>query len=439
MERINVAILGCGTVGGGVARIISDINNELNQRANALIVLKKIVELSPKTAAQRFDIPIDLFCGSGKDLSKDEAAFYINDIIADPEIDLVVETIGGKSDFVHQICINVLKSGKHLVTANKALLAERGAEIFNMAEAKGGKIGFEAAVCGAIPIIKTIKENLTGDKILSISGIMNGTSNYILSRMQNENLAFDAALKLAQESGYAEADPTLDINGGDAGHKLILLIKLAYGIDVSMDDLSMVGIQNIKKEDIEFAKEIDSKIKLICYAKKVNGDIYATVRPMMVKNSNFLSNVNGATNAVRLNNKYSGIHILVGKGAGSSETAMSIVSDIVFIARYGDKIRNTAEKQERNFADARQFVFPYIITFHTADLPGTTGFITTAIGKQNINIDTVSHNRHNDDKALFSVATMPSTLERIESAITEIKRERPGMLLSEPTIMPILY
>ncbi|MBN2263902.1 MAG: homoserine dehydrogenase [Prolixibacteraceae bacterium] len=439
MERMNIAILGCGTVGGGVARIILDMNNELNNRANATIQLKKIVELSPKTAAKRFDIPMEYFCGNGNDLSKNEASAYITKLIADPDIDLIVETIGGKGDFVHQTCIDIVKAGKHLVTANKALLAERGSDIFNMADKKEVKIGFEAAVCGAIPIIKTIKENLTGDKILSISGIMNGTSNYILSQMQNENLEFDTALKLAQESGYAEADPTLDINGGDAGHKLILLIKLAYGIDVSMDDLSMIGIQDIKKEDIEFAKEIDAKIKLICYAKKVNGDIYATVRPMMVKNSNFLSNVNGATNAVRLNNKYSGIHILVGKGAGSSETAMSIVSDIVFIARYGKKISNTAQKQERNFADARQFVFPYIITFHTADMPGTTGFITTAIGKQNINIDTVSHNRHNDDKALFSVATMPSTLEKIESAIEEIKRERPGMLLSEPKIMPILY
>jgi homoserine dehydrogenase len=439
MKDINVAILGCGTVGGGVARIINEINNELNTRANARIVLKKIVELSPQTATERFGLPLSLFCGGGKELSKEEAANYICDTIADKNIDLVVETIGGKSDFIHNICLDIVQSGKHLVTANKALLAERGAQIFSAADQKEVKIGFEAAVCGAIPIIKTIKESLTGDKILSISGIMNGTSNYILSQMQNEQLEFGAALKLAQESGYAEADPTLDINGGDAGHKLILLIKLAYGIDVSMEDLSMVGIQQITKEDMEFAKEIDAKIKLICYAKKINGDIYATVRPMMVKRSNFLSGVDGATNAVRLNNKYSGIHILVGKGAGSSETAMSIVSDIVFIARYGKQMSNTPAKQERKFADARQFVFPYIITFHTADIPGTTGFITTAIGKQDINIDTVSHNRHTGDKALFSVATMPSTLEKIEAAINEIKTKRSGMLLSEPKVMPILY
>ena len=436
---MNIAILGCGTVGGGVARIITEINHELNTKANTQLVLKKIVELDPSAASERFNLPLNLFCGQGKKLTPDEASKFIEEIIHSHDIDLVVETIGGTSDFVHNICLEILQSGKHLVTANKALLAERGKDIFEMAELKGVKIGFEAAVCGAIPIVKTIKENFTGDKILSISGIMNGTSNYILSQMQNENIEFETALKLAQKNGYAEANPNLDINGGDAGHKIILLIKLAYGIDVSMDDLTVIGIENISKEDIDFANEINAKIKLICYTKKINGNIYATVRPMMVKNSNFLSQVNGVTNAVRVNAKYSGIHFLVGKGAGSSETAMSIVSDIVFIARYGKKMKNTAEKQERNLADSNHFVFPYLISFHTADIPGTTGFITSAIGKQNINIDTVSHNRHSGEKAMFSVATMPSTLEKIEAAVEEIMRERPEMLLSKPKIMPILY
>jgi len=439
METINIAILGCGTVGGGVSQIITEINKDLTTRANKKIVLKKIVELFPKNASERFNLPIDLFCGDGNDLSSEEADKYIRDIISSDEIDLVVETIGGKSDFVYNLCLDILNSGKHLVTANKALLAERGKKIFEAADNKNVKIGFEAAVCGAIPIIKTIKESFTGDKVLSVSGIMNGTSNYILSQMQNEKLEFGTALKMAQENGYAEADPSLDINGGDAGHKLILLIKLAYGIDVSKEDLSITGIENITKEDIDFASEIDAKIKLICYAKKVNGDIYATVRPMLVKNSNFLSEVSGATNAVRINNKYSGIHILVGKGAGSTETAMSIVSDIIFIARYGDKIQNLPAKQQRKFADARQFVFPYLITFYTGNIPGTTGFIATAIGKQEINIETVSHNRHAGEKAIFSVATMPCTLGQIENAIEEIKNDRPGMLLSEPKIMPILY
>lgn len=439
MDTLNIAIFGCGTVGGGVAQIISEINNDLSMRARTKIVLKQIVELCPATAAERFNIPLDLFCGGGKDLTGTEANQYIQDIISSKEIDLVVETIGGKSDFVYNLCLDILNSGKHLVTANKSLLAERGKAIFETAEAKNVKIGFEAAVCGAIPIIKTIQESFTGDKVLSVSGIMNGTSNYILTQMQNEKLEFGEALKLAQECGYAETDPALDINGGDAGHKLILLIKLAFGIEVSKEDLSISGIEDITKEDIDFASEIDAKIKLICYAKKVNGDIYATVRPMLVKNSNFLSDVSGATNAVRINNKYSGVHFLVGKGAGSSETAMSIVSDIVFIARYGDKIHNIPAKQERNLADSRQFVFPYLITFHTGNIPGTTGFIATAIGKQEINIETVSHNRHSGEKAMFSVATMPCTLGQIEDAIKEIRNEKPGMLLSEPKIMPILY
>jgi homoserine dehydrogenase len=439
MNTLNIAILGCGTVGGGVAQIISEINQEISERAGTKILLRKIVELCPAVASERFNIPLDLFCGGGKDLSGAEANQYIQEIIGSKEIDLVVETIGGKSDFVYQLCLDILNSGKHLVTANKALLAERGKTIFETAKKNNAKIGYEAAVCGAIPIIKTIQESFTGDKVLSVSGIMNGTSNYILSQMQNEKLEFSVALKMAQESGYAEADPALDINGGDAGHKLILLIKLAFGVDVTKEELSISGIEDITKEDIDFASEIDAKIKLICYAKKVNGDIFATVRPMLVKNSNFLSDVSGATNAVRINNKYSGVHFLVGKGAGSTETAMSIVSDIVFIARYGDQIQHTPAKKDHNLANARQFVFPYLITFHTGNIPGTTGFIATAIGKQEINIETVSHNRHAGEKAMFSVATMPCTLEQIENAILEIRSEKPGMLLSEPKIMPILY
>jgi homoserine dehydrogenase len=439
MNTLNIAILGCGTVGGGVARIITEINNDLTAKAGMQIVLSQIVELNPKIASERFDLPLDLFCGNGKDLTTAEANEYIEQIVSSKEIDLVVETIGGKSDFVYSLCLDILNSGKHLVTANKALLAERGKAIFETALSNNVKIGFEAAVCGAIPIIKTIQESFTGDKVLSVSGILNGTSNYILTQMQNEKLGFGEALKLARDCGYAEANPSLDINGGDAGHKLILLIKLAFGIDVPNEYLSITGIENITKEDIDFADEIDAKIKLICYAKKVDGDIYATVRPMLVKNSNFLSDVSGATNAVRINNKYSGVHFLVGKGAGSFETAMSIVSDIVFIARYGDKIISIPVKQERHLADARQFVFPYLITFHTGNIPGTTGFIATAIGKQEINIETVSHNRHAGEKAMFSVATMPCTLGQIEKAIDEIRNEKPGMLLSEPKIMPILY
>ena len=439
MNKFKIAILGCGTVGGGVAKILTEIGDELSERANCQVELARIVELSAAEAISRFDLDQKLFVDGSNDVNGAQANAAIKDILADDSIDLVVETIGGTSDFVYNTCLDVLNAGKHLVTANKALMAERGTAIYEAAKANGVTIGYEAAVCGAIPAIKTIKESFSGDIIDSVSGIMNGTSNYILSQMQNENLGFAEALKLAQDSGYAEADPTLDVNGGDAGHKMIILIKLAFGIDVTMDELSKMGVDKIDKEDIEFAAEIDAKIKLICYAKRKGDEIYATVRPMMVKNSNFLSGVNGATNALRFSNRYSGIHILIGEGAGSSETASSIVGDIIFAARYNKAINNESAPKKLTFSDDKHFEFPYLVTFTTEDAPGTTGFITTEIGASGINIDTVSHNRRGVDQATFSVATVPCKIGRINEAIESIKAKRPEILVEEPKIIPILY
>lgn len=439
MKSLNIAILGCGKVGGGVAQILTELKEELSLRSSCNIELKKIVELYPENTVKKFNLPLNLFCGGGKNITREEAGKYIKEVTESDEIDLVIETIGGSDDFIYNTAIDICKSGKHLVTANKALLAERGSGIYDTARENNVIVGYEASVCAAIPIIKTIKESFTGDSIISISGIMNGTSNYIMSMMQNENLEFNEALKLAQKEGYAEADPTLDINGYDAGHKLVILTKLAFGIDISMDELSVKGIDNINKDDIGFASEIESKIKLICYAKKVDGKIYATVCPMMVKKSNFLSEVNGATNAVRVVNKYSGRHILLGSGAGSLETASSIVADIVFIARYAQNMQNDFKKTGSDFLSAKHFVFPYIIIFNTVDIPGITGLVTTSIGNQNINIDTVGHNRRIKDKAVFSVATTPCTLQQIENAIEEIEKRKPEVLLNEPKIMPILY
>lgn len=438
MKDFNVAILGCGTVGGGVAKILSDMQDVLSDRALRKIRLKKIVELDAKTAIDKFDLSADLFCGEGKTLTKEEAGKYTKEILESEDIDIVVETIGGSNDFVEKLAVDICKARKHLVTANKALLAERGKSIFDAAKQNEVSIGYEAAVCGAIPIIKTIKQSFSGDTIISLSGIMNGTSNYILSMMQNEGMDFKEALKLAQDNGYAEADPALDINGGDAGHKLVILLRLAFGVEAGMDSFSIEGIENINKEDIEFADEIGCKIKLICYAENVGDKIYATVRPMMVKNSNFLSGVNGATNAVRIVNKYSGKHILLGAGAGSFETASSIVADIVYAANHPRSVMTNDIKSSYNLIDTSHFELPYIITFETADVPGITGDVTTAIGKQNINIDTVSHNRHMKDKATFSVATMPCTLLQIEKAIDEINKSNSGLLVSVPKIIPIL-
>ncbi len=439
MKKFKVAILGCGTVGGGVAKIISEIGNELSERANCTVELARIVELNAAEAIKRFNLDKTLFIDGANKVTSAQANEAIKAILADPSIDLVVETIGGTSDFVYNTCLSILNAGKHLVTANKALLAERGNAIFEAAQKNNVTIGYEAAVCGAIPAIKTIKESFSGDIVEAVSGIVNGTSNYILSRMQNENLGFDEALKLAQENGYAEADPTLDINGGDASHKMILLIKLAFGVDVEMDQIPRIGIEKIDKEDIEFASEIDAKIKLVGYAKRMGDEVFATVRPMMVKNSNFLSGVNGATNALRFSNRYSGTHILIGEGAGSSETASSIVGDIIFAARYNEQINNETSPKPLTFNDDKHFQFPYLLTFSTEDAPGTTGFITTEIGAMGINIDTVSHNRRGSNHATFSIATVPCKYEKISRAIASIQKKKPSILVAETKIMPILY
>jgi homoserine dehydrogenase len=439
MKNFNVAILGCGTVGSGVAKILLDMEGELNNRSQHAIKLKKIVDLFPAKSAQAYNLPVDLFCGGGKDLTKEEASKYTNEIINDKNIDLVVETIGGTSDYLLSVMLNVLKAKKHIVTANKAILAEKGDILFKTAKENNVSLGYEASVCGAIPIIKAIRESFTGDEVQEISGIMNGTSNYILSKMQLEGLDFKTALKMAQKAGYAEADPTLDISGGDAGHKLAILIKLAFGAEINYNDLLKEGIQTIEKEDLDFANEMDCTIKLICYAKRMDSKVYAAVKPMMVKYDNFLSKVNGATNCVQVVNKYSGKHYFVGKGAGSLETASSIVADIVFTAKYGEQVKNIPDASHLQLVDADHFEFSYNITFSTEDYPGITGLVTTAIGEQKINIDTVSHNRHNKKRAEFSVATMPCTLGQVKKAIAAIRQKAPGLLIDEPKVIPILH
>ncbi len=438
MENFNIAILGCGTVGSGVAKILLDLKSEINEKSHHNLELIKIVDLFPKKNAQSYNLPLELFCGNGNDLSKEEATKYISDIINDKKIQVIVETIGGTSDYVLNIILNSLKAGKHVITANKAILAEKGKLIFQTAKENHVCLGYEASVCGAIPIIKAIRENFTGDQVIEISGILNGTSNYILSKMQEEGINFSTALKMAQKAGYAEADPTLDISGGDAGHKLAILIKLAYGADIDYKKLLMEGIQKVEKEDLDFANEMGCTIKLICYARKIGNKVFASVKPMMVKYENFLSKVSGATNCVELLNKYSGKHFFIGKGAGSLETASSIVADIVFTAKYNGRVKNITDVTDLEILSSDNFEFPYNITFTTEDYPGITGLVTTAIGENKININTVSHNRHNKERAVFSVATMPCTMIQIKKAIADIRKKAPSLLLEEPKIIPIL-
>ena len=436
--QFRVAILGCGTVGGGVARILLEQREALAERAGREIVIARIVDLVPDKASARHEIPRKLFAGDGAELTLAQAEAETQRVLEDASIDLVVETVGGSGPTILATARNVLQHRKHLVTANKALLAIHGEEILAVAREHGRAVGFEAAVSAAIPIIKGLTECLTGDEIQSISGILNGTSNYILSKMDHDGQTFAEALRDAQAKGYAEADPTLDINGGDAGHKLTLLLRLAFGLDVTNEQVARQGIDTVTAGDVAFAHEMNGVIKLICHAQRVGDAVHAAVRPMIVKRSNLLSNIDGATNAIRVMGRYAGEIVLIGQGAGSLETGSAIVSDIVFLARHGERALPKVASTDFELRPLGELVLPYNIVFETADMPGMTGVVTTAIGRQRINIDTVSHNRHQVDHAEFAIATMPCTRSQVEWAIRDIQANNPGALLSEPRYMPIL-
>jgi homoserine dehydrogenase len=436
--QFRVAILGCGTVGGGVARILLEQRESLAQRAGREIVLASIVDLFPGRSSRRHELPRELYAGLGDELSLADAEAETRRILEDPSIDLVVETIGGSGEDILSIARRVFEHGKHLVTANKALLAKHGEELLGVARRHGKGIGFEAAVCAAIPLIKGLNECLTGDEIRSISGIMNGTSNYILSKMDEEGQSFEEALLGAQARGYAEADPTLDIDGGDAAHKLTIVLRLAFGLHLDFADLSRQGIFGVTAGDVEFAREMGGVIKLICHAQRVGDAVHAAVCPMIVKDSNLLSKIHGATNAVRIVGRYAGEIVLIGQGAGSLETGSAIVSDIVFLSRYSERAVPRRPASGLHLRPLGELDFPYNIVFETADVPGVTGIVATAIGRQRINIDTVSHNRHANDNAEFAIATMPCTRPQVERAIRDIQQNHPGTLLSEPRVLPIL-
>lgn len=440
MNVFKIAILGCCTVGGGVAHILLDNAALLAERSGLRIELMKILDLFPEASAQRHNVPRSLFAGEGAELTAEAAAKALREILADKSIDLVVETIGGSSAFILDTVLSVLDSGKHLVTANKALLAKENRKIFETASRNRKAVGIEASVCGAIPVIKGINECMSGDEIQAVSGIMNGTSNYILSKMSQEGLSFAEALKGAQAMGYAESDPTLDVNGGDAGHKLLILLKLVFGIDVEVGAFPVSGIDSITSDDTRFADEIGAVIKLICFAKKEGTGVCATVRPMMVRKSNILSDINNATNAVKLEGKYSRENIFIGQGAGSLETGSAIVSDIVFIARYGQASLREYKQSELVLVPFDNLKIAYTIIFETEDVPGITGLVTTAIGQEEINIDTVSHNlrEKGSGKAFFSISTMPCTGAQITRAVAAIRASSPVVLIREPKVVPIL-
>ncbi len=376
-KPLRIGLAGLGTVGSGLVEITAENEDWIRRRLGRDIVLKTVL-VRDLSKPRPFPPGRDAVLTTRPE-----------DLTDDPEIDVVVELMGG-IDAAYDLIAKALEAGKHVVTANKALLAERGQELFALAARKGLGLYYEASAAGAVPVVETLKESLAGNRILGILGILNGTANYILTKMSEQGLDFDTALKMAQEKGYAEADPTLDIEGMDAAHKLIVLIRLAYGQNYPLSRLPVEGITGVTPLDIRFAREFGYQIKLIGHVREENGALDAGVHPRLVSNSYLLASVQGAFNAVRIEGNASGPIVLHGKGAGGRPTASAVLSDIMALAQRPDCPNNTGFSEEvppdAEIFDPAEAVCRHYIRFNAKDKPGVMAAISRVMADQDVSI-----------------------------------------------------
>jgi len=384
MKKISLGLIGFGTIGTGLVKLLQENGELIAERLGAKINLKRIADIDIRRSR---GIPVDTAL-----LTTDAG-----DILNDPGIDIVVELMGGYEP-ARTFILAAMSQGKHVVTANKALLATHGDEIFQSAVRHGVNIGFEASVGGTIPIIKTIKESLIANRILSLSAIMNGTANFILTKMTDEGKAFAVVLKEAQALGFAEADPVYDVEGIDTAHKLAIILSLAYGKKVRLEDLYREGITRISEQDIEFAHELGYRIKLLAIAIQRGQEVEARLHPTMIPFDHLLANVNGNFNAFHIIGDAADSVFLYGQGAGMMPTASAVVSDIVDIAR--DVLKGISGRipprvlHEEIIEDIRLLPFDQIRTnyyfrFSAVDRPGVLSRISGILGENNISIAAV--------------------------------------------------
>ncbi len=375
-SKINIGLIGFGTIGSGVAKYLMERRGLLLERTG-------------------IDFNLSLVCDKRKvNLPKGMVVKDIAEILDNPDINVVVELIGG----IHpakEIVMQALSNGKHVVTANKLLLAAEGEDIFRQASESNREIYFEASVAGGVPIIKAIREGMVANRFSSILGILNGTSNYILSSMSSLGSSFKTALKEAQSKGYAEKDPSLDIKGLDTSHKLAILSLLAFGKRVDLKDIYVEGIENISDFDIQYAKELGYVIKLLAIAKRYGNEIEARVHPTLLPSEYLLSSVSGAYNAVYIEGDLVGKQLFYGQGAGKLPTASAVISDIVDIGykiACGDNSAKLVISDDTEIKGVRKMdevVTRYYAHFSTVDKPGVLANIACILGKHNISIASV--------------------------------------------------
>ncbi len=419
MKTINVGVIGLGTVGGGVCKTLLSKENVLREKTGLNVKLSAVFDLDKKRFS-RLGIPKKLVAAS------------VNDILTDPDIDIVVELIGGISP-AREIVETAFENHKHVVTANKALLAAHGSEIFGAAQKFERMIGFQASVGGAMPVIKSIREGFIANKISALYGIVNGTCNFILSRMSDDNARLKDALKQAQDKGLAEANPTLDIDGHDSCHKLCILAMLSFGSVVRPSDIYVEGIRALDLEDIIYAKDWGYEIKLLAIAKTNEGRVELRVHPTLIPSSHLLSAVKNEDNAVFVKGDLIGESMIYGKGAGSLPAASSVLSDIFDCARYmsfsdsGMHIYFSALGQSKapKASDIGELVTKYYLRFSAVDKPGVLSYVASVLAKNSISIATVSQKQRKEGKCVpIVMLTHEAKESSMRKALKEINKHK---------------
>jgi homoserine dehydrogenase len=418
MKPIHIGLLGLGTVGGGTLTVLRRNQEEITRRAGRGIQVKLAAVRDLKKARD--------FAGDELELTTDPVA-----VVTHPDIDIVVELMGG-TELTRELVLQAIANGKHVVTANKALLALHGNEIFAAAQQKGVMVAFEAAVAGGIPIIKALREGLTANRIEWIAGIINGTSNFILSEMRDKGKSFDDVLKEAQALGYAEADPTFDIEGIDAAHKLTIMAAIAFGMPMQFAGAYTEGISSLTQQDIRYAEELGYRIKLLGITKRTPTGVELRVHPTLIPARRLIANVEGVMNAVLIKGDAVGATLYYGAGAGAEPTASAVVADLVDVTRM-----HTADPEHRVPHLAFQpdsisnvAILPigevrtaYYLRMKAYDKPGVLADVTRILAGLGISIDAmVQKEPHNEDDLVDIIMLTHQTLEKyINEAIASIE------------------
>jgi homoserine dehydrogenase len=418
MKPIKVGLLGIGTVGAGTFNVLKRNQEEIARRAGRAIEITMVADLNTARAAE--------LTGGACEVVNDA-----NLVVTHPDIDIVIELIGGYG-IAKELVLKAIANGKHVVTANKALIATHGNEIFQAAQEKGVIVAFEAAVAGGIPIIKSLREGLTANRIQWIAGIINGTTNFILSEMRDKGLSFAEVLKEAQRLGYAEADPTFDIEGVDAAHKLTIMASIAFGIPVQFSKAHVEGITKLEAIDILYAEQLGYRIKLLGITKKTPNGIELRVHPTLVPASRLIANVEGAMNAVMVDGDAVGQTLYYGKGAGAEPTASAVIADLVDITRLA-----TADAEHRvphlafqPDAMATTPILPmseittsYYLRMHVEDKPGVLADVTRILADSSISIDAMLQKEPGDGETKTDIImlTHQTQEKNIEAAIGKIE------------------